>query len=66
MRKLSKELADKFLYLHRHLILFTNDKYQIYSKFKQISDIQDLDDTDLKEGISPIQQKMYQKNHIKK
>ena len=65
MRKLSTELADKFLCLNRHLILFTNHKYQIYSKFKQISDIQDLDDIDLKEGISPIQKKMYQKNNIK-
>ncbi|WP_160116843.1 hypothetical protein [Legionella sainthelensi] len=64
MRTLTKAESDKFLNIHKHLILFTNQKHRIYDRFKTIGDLCRLGEQDKMEGIKPIREKMYEDGNI--
>lgn len=65
MRTLIPEQARRFFRLHRSLILFTNNKYKLCKNFQDITDIESLNEQDIKSNILPIQEKMYQPDNIK-
>lgn len=65
MSQLLPHEAEYFLKLHRSLMCFTNDKYNIYPKLKSVSDFQDLDDEAMNQGIPAIRKKMYDASNIK-
>lgn len=65
MSQLLPEHAEKFLQLHRSLILYTNKKYKTYEKVNSIDDLMNLDEDDFAKGIQPIREVMYKKDNIK-
>jgi hypothetical protein len=62
---LKKSDRDEFLYIQKNLILFTNKKFEIYDKFKSISDLMDVSQDDIQKGILSIRKKMYDAKNIK-
>lgn len=66
MRLLNTRQSDYFFHLHRHLILFTNQKYKICNIFKSVSDLENLDlyDDEISSYIMTIRQKMYTHDNI--
>jgi hypothetical protein len=61
---LNKFDRDEFLYIQKQLILFTNEKFKIYDKFKTLKDIVNLSREDIEQGILPIRKEMYDASHI--
>jgi len=64
MLSLNDTDRDEFLYLQKHLMLFTNMKFGIYNKFKTIDDLSLPEQEKIQEGIMPIREKMYLAKNI--
>jgi hypothetical protein len=64
MRTLTKAESDRYLNIHKHLILFTNKSHHIYDGFKIIDDLCKLSEQDKMEGIIPIRERMYEDGNI--
>ncbi|WP_119342995.1 hypothetical protein [Facilibium subflavum] len=65
MSQLLPHEAEYFFKLHRSLMHFTNQKYNISAKFKKVEDFQSLDNDALQNVIPAIREKMYDTAHIK-
>ncbi len=66
MRALNDTDREEFLHLHKQLILFTNQKYRVYDKFKNPDNVNvsNLSQEDIQKGIFPLREKMYGTEHI--
>lgn len=64
MNILSALEREEFLKLQRSLILFTNQKHNIYKDFKTVEDLEDISKQQMLDGIMPIRNKMYDIENI--
>ncbi|MCF6777701.1 hypothetical protein L3V83_14110 [Thiotrichales bacterium 19X7-9] len=65
MSKLLPHQTDHFLKLHRSLLSFTNNKYNIHPELKSADDFQNLDAEIMEKAIPAIRKKMYETSNIK-
>ncbi len=64
MLSLIESDRDEFLYLQKNLILFTNEQFGIYKKFKTIENLNLNDQADIADGIMPIRERMYNEKNL--
>ena len=64
MLALNDDDRKYFLYLQKHLMLFTNKKYNIYDGFKSIEDFNIKSQEAIQKGIMPIREKMYHAKNL--
>lgn len=64
MLSLHESDRAEFLFLQKHLVLFTNEQFGIYKKFKTIENLNLKDQTDIANGIMPIREKMYDEKNL--
>lgn len=66
MRTLRPKESQHFFYLHRHLMLYTNERYNLSPEFKSVDDFIEIDEADIGHVVFPLCEKMYQSENIDK